>query len=78
MFMNWEHAVLRREFLKYSGTVPLALGGVSVFAQTQIAASRIATVSDGFLRLPGSFIFDPMLQEDLSVLRATCLSMPRS
>ncbi|MDW4498745.1 MBL fold metallo-hydrolase [Sulfitobacter sp. D35] len=39
-------------------------------AQIDLGAARVDVVSDGSLRLPGSFVFDPMPQDELAVLLA--------
>ena len=59
----------RRAFLSGCAALPFS-AQLSRFAlaETAIGPGRLTTISDGHLTLPGSFIFDPMPQEDLKPL----------
>ena len=72
-------AISRRELLRSTAAASLvgALGGPSV-AKLAIGAAELTTLSDGSLTLPGSFIFEPMPQDELApILKEFELSTER-
>jgi glyoxylase-like metal-dependent hydrolase (beta-lactamase superfamily II) len=63
--------ISRRDFLKSSGGAALLASGAvwapqAAHAQLDLGDMRLDVLSDGSLRLPGSFIFDPMPQDELA------------
>ena len=61
----------RRSFLAGSASLPI-IGAAPRFAiaEIPIGGGSLTTVSDGHLVLPGSFIFEPMPQDDLQAIIA--------
>ncbi len=57
-------ALTRRTFLAQAATVPLLPN--LAFADLALGGATLTTVSDGSLTLPGSFIFEPMPQDELA------------
>lgn len=61
----------RRSFVAGAAAVPLA-GAVSgalsrpVFAEMALGEATLTTVNDGYLTLPGDFIFEPMPKDELA------------
>jgi len=67
--------ISRRDFLKSSGGAALAASGALwapqvAHAQLTFGDMRLDVLSDGSLRLPGSFIFGPMPQDELGPVLA--------
>ena len=62
-------ALTRRSFLQSAAAVPIA-AGLPQLAKAEIAlgSGTLTTVSDGYLTLPGSFIFEPMPQSELGAV----------
>ena len=59
----------RRHFAMGSAALAASsLTPVPVFSRVALGSSSLTTVSDGFLTLPGAFIFDPMPQAELAPL----------
>jgi glyoxylase-like metal-dependent hydrolase (beta-lactamase superfamily II) len=63
--------ISRRDFLKSSGGAALLASGAvwapqAAHAQLDLGDMRLDVLSDGSLRLPGSFIFGPMPQDELA------------
>lgn len=57
----------RRSFLQTAAAVPFATAlPRPATAEMAIGSATLTTVSDGYLTLPGSFLFDPMPQKELS------------
>ncbi|MEL7098878.1 MAG: MBL fold metallo-hydrolase [Pseudomonadota bacterium] len=59
--------ITRRSFV--AGAAALSTIRPSI-AQAQLGSATLSTVSDGSLMLPGSFIFDPMPQDELATVLA--------
>lgn len=61
----------RRSFLQHATALPFLSGlPTRSMAEMPIGSARLTTVSDGYLTLPGSFLFDPMPQKQLSPILA--------
>lgn len=62
-------SISRRSFLMGTAACSqLGLFGSATYAERAIGSATLTTVSDGSLVLPGSFLFDPMPQDELGAV----------
>jgi len=62
--------ISRRNLLLQTAALPFAGLALRTQAQDSIGSATLTTVSDGSLRLPGDFIFEPMPQDQLAPILA--------
>ena len=64
-------SITRRTALATLGALPIALSPFRSSAQVSIGGGTLTTLSDGNLRLPANFIFEPMPKDELAPLMET-------